>query len=70
MEIPDFDSFWREGVTMLPEPIAVKPLLADFRADPAQFPLATPSGLIELFSERIVSFSYADCPGHAAWIPS
>jgi biotin/methionine sulfoxide reductase len=70
MEIPDFDSFWREGVALLPEPIEVKPLLADFRTDPAQFPLATPSGLIELFSERIASFGYADCLGHAAWLPS
>lgn len=70
MEVPDFDTFWREGVTLLPEPVAVKPLLAAFRADPAQFPLATPSGLIELFSERIASFGYVDCPGHAAWLPS
>ncbi|MBQ0821238.1 molybdopterin guanine dinucleotide-containing S/N-oxide reductase [Microvirga sp. HBU67558] len=68
MEVPDFDAFWREGVTLLPEPVAVKPLLADFRADPAQFPLATPSGLIELYSERIASFGYVDCPGHAAWL--
>jgi biotin/methionine sulfoxide reductase len=70
MEIPDFDSFWREGVTLLPEPTKVKPLLADFRADPAGSPLATPSGLIELYSDRIASFGYADCPGHAAWLPS
>jgi len=70
MEIPDFNTFWREGVTLLPEPVAVKPLLANFRSDPARFPLATPSGLIELYSEQIASFGYADCPGHAAWLPS
>ncbi|WP_201838480.1 molybdopterin dinucleotide binding domain-containing protein [Microvirga zambiensis] len=70
MDIPDFDAFWREGVTLLPEHVAVKPLLADFRSDPVRFPLTTPSGLIELFSERIASFGYADCPGHAAWLPS
>lgn len=70
MEIPDFDSFWREGVTLLPEPEVVKPLLADFRADPDKHKLATPSGLIELFSEHIASFGYADCHGHAAWLES
>jgi biotin/methionine sulfoxide reductase len=70
MEVPDFDSFWREGVTLLPEPETVKPLLADFRADPDTHKLATPSGLIELFSERIASFGYADCPGHATWLGS
>ncbi|SEG78351.1 molybdopterin-dependent oxidoreductase [Bosea lathyri] len=70
IEIPDFDQFWRDGITLLPEPAKVKPLLADFRADPHAYPLTTPSGLIELFSERIASFGYADCPGHAAWLPS
>jgi biotin/methionine sulfoxide reductase len=70
MDIPDFDQFWRDGVTLLPEPVEIKPLLADFRDDPNAHPLATPSGLIELFSERIASFGYADCPGHAAWLPS
>ncbi len=70
LDIPDFDSFWRQGVTLLPEPETVKPLLADFRNDPQAHRLATPSGLIELFSERIAGFGYADCLGHAAWLPS
>ncbi|RYE73417.1 MAG: Asp-tRNA(Asn)/Glu-tRNA(Gln) amidotransferase GatCAB subunit C, partial [Hyphomicrobiales bacterium] len=70
LDIPDFDSFWRQGVTLLPEPEVVKPLLADFRDDPQAHRLATPSGLIELFSERIAGFGYADCLGHAAWLPS
>lgn len=66
--LPDFDTFWRDGVaevaTHPPEP-----LLSKFRADPVKHRLATPSGRIELFSERIASFGYDDCPGHPAWLP-
>jgi biotin/methionine sulfoxide reductase len=40
---------------------------ADFRADPEAAPLATPSGRIEIFSETIASFGYAECPGHPYW---
>ena len=27
------------------------------------------SGKIEIFSQRIAGFGYADCPGHPAWLP-
>mgnify|MGYP002735715457 CR=1 FL=1 len=43
-------------------------LLQDFRTDPQTHRLATPSGRIELFSQRIADFGYNDCPGHAAWL--
>ena len=43
-------------------------MLAAFRADPAGHPLKTPSGRIEIYSERIASFGYDDCPGHATWL--
>jgi biotin/methionine sulfoxide reductase len=42
-------------------------LFGAFRADPEANPLATPSGRIELFSEKVASFGYADCHGHATW---
>jgi biotin/methionine sulfoxide reductase len=45
------------------------PLLRRFRADPESAPLKTPSGRIEIFSERIDSFGYDDCPGHPVWLP-
>ena len=65
--LPDFEAFWQAGVTEVathpPEP-----LLAKFRADPVKHKLATPSGRIELYSERIASFGYDDCLGHPAWI--
>src|SRR3954454_13264899 len=43
-------------------------MFGDFRADPDQRRLATPSGRIELYSERIAGFGYDDCPPHPAWI--
>jgi biotin/methionine sulfoxide reductase len=43
-------------------------MLAAFRSDPAKHPLKTPSGKIEIYSEKIASFGYDDCPGHAAWL--
>ena len=42
-------------------------LLEQFRRDPTRYPLNTPSGKIEVYSETIASFDYADCAGHAKW---
>ncbi len=67
---PDFDRFWAEGHIEVP-PVAVGEeytQFADFRADPENEPLNTPSGKVELFSETIASFNYDDCPGHPVWI--
>ena len=40
----------------------------DFREDPINNPLKTPSGLIEIFSKTIQSFNYTECPGHPIWV--
>jgi len=67
--LPSFDEFWRMGEFRLPKSERPLVMLEGFRADPQAHPLKTPSGLIELFSERIHSFGYADCPGHPTWLP-
>ena len=41
--------------------------LKEFIGAPEKNPLDTPSGKIELFSEKIDSFNYADCAGHPKW---
>ncbi len=64
---PDFETFWREGYIADPAPSRYD-FLADFRANPVTRPLKTPSGRIEIFSERVDSFGYDDCPGHPVWI--
>lgn len=66
--LPDFDMFWQGGPIVLPAPAQSVPLLAAFAADPAANPLPTPSGLIELYSDKIASYGYDDCPPHPAWL--
>ncbi|MBE9606337.1 molybdopterin-dependent oxidoreductase [Acetobacteraceae bacterium H6797] len=66
LDLPDFEEFWAKGHVRLPPPVKLKSLFEDFRAGQ---PLATPSGKIELYSETIAGFGYADCPGHAVWLP-
>jgi biotin/methionine sulfoxide reductase len=67
VELPTFDAFWEQGFVELPPDEAPLVMLADFRADPQGHALKTPSGRIELYSETIAGFGYADCPGHPAW---
>jgi biotin/methionine sulfoxide reductase len=67
IELPDFEAFWRQGHFEVPRPAEPQVCLDDFRADPQMHPLSTPSGRIEIFSERIHSFGYEDCPGHPVW---
>ena len=66
---PDFDTFWQQGSYEFPMLRAPALYLADFRADPLAHRLATPSGKIEIHSERIASYGYEDdCPPHPRWI--
>ncbi|WP_405163834.1 molybdopterin-dependent oxidoreductase [Nocardia sp. NBC_01499] len=67
-ELPDFDTFWASEHIELPVPDPQQILGAEFRADPQRFPLGTPSGKIEIFSDTIDGFGYADCPGHPVWL--
>ena len=68
VELPNFDVFWEQGHAESPVPAKPHTVLADYREDPAARPLKTPSGKIEIFSERIAGFGYDDCPGHPVWM--
>ena len=67
-ELPPFAQWEAEGVYRLPNAPRVRDWLADFREDPVRFPLATPSGKLELYSETVAGFGYDDCPGQATWL--
>jgi biotin/methionine sulfoxide reductase len=66
--LPDFDSFWEAGDHTFEQRTTPKALMQDFRADPAANPLPTPSGRIEIRSERVAGFGLDDCPGLATWL--
>lgn len=68
VDLPSYEEWWEAGI--YEKPLNAEPFdaFAAFRADPSAAPLSTPSGRIELFSEVIDSFGYADCPGHPSWI--
>lgn len=65
--LPDFDTFWESGFVEVPPPSHPHVLFSEFRESPLTSPLNTPSGRIELFSETIASYGYADCAGHPTW---
>ncbi|MGH1414747.1 MAG: molybdopterin-dependent oxidoreductase [Pelagimonas sp.] len=71
VSIPNFDTLRSENWVRLPiKDDDEKPTyMARFRNDPIKHPLQTPSGRIEIFSERIESFGYDDCGGHPKWLP-
>lgn len=69
VDLPDWLTFLSGGVIHLADPDPERVFLAGFRADPGASPLPTPSGRIELYSERIAGFGLADCPGHATFFP-
>jgi len=66
--LPAFDAFWEQGLTDLQQPGQYNNMLQEFRQDPERNKLSTPSGRIEIYSERIASFNHADCPPHPTWM--
>lgn len=69
VSLPDFESFWLGGSIEVESTMPRKPnMLERFRQDPVAHALNTPSGKIEIFSKRIASFGYDDCPGHPTWL--
>jgi biotin/methionine sulfoxide reductase len=67
-EVPDFESFWAAGRFEVPAPTKTKCLLGEFRTDPQAHRLSTPSGKIEIYSAKVASYNYSDCPPQPTWL--
>ena len=67
LDLPTFAQFWELGHLRLPVDDR-RTMLSEFRADPDESPLSTPSGRIEIWSDTIESFGYDDCPPHPTWM--
>jgi biotin/methionine sulfoxide reductase len=67
ISFPSFEEFWKKGYFELPAPKIEKIMFNDFRKDPINFPLKTPSGKIEISSETISNFQLSDCFSHPYW---
>lgn len=66
--LPDYELLKAGAWDDLTHPLhAREQRLEQFRADPARYPLSTPSGKIEVFSKTIAGYGYADCAGHPTW---
>ncbi|PWC13969.1 molybdopterin guanine dinucleotide-containing S/N-oxide reductase [Brenneria corticis] len=66
---PSFDEFWRQGHVEIPMDDKPFVFFEDFRRDPQQHALQTPSGKIELFSSTIAGYDYPDFAPHPEWRP-
>lgn len=56
-ELPPFSEFWKTGPKQALEFPRSPVALADFRKDPEKAPLKTPSGKIEIYSERLAKIA-------------
>lgn len=65
LSAPDYDIF-RQGMVLSLPTRATDGDMRRFHHDPKAHPLNTPSGRIEIFSERVAA---AGLPGHPAWLP-
>jgi len=65
-----FEEFWKRGYLSFEKPDEVKNFihLQNFIKNPMGSPLFTPSGKIEIYSEKVASFGYDDCKGHPSWM--
>ena len=68
VELPSWDDFNKAGWFKVPTLNEEIVMMKRFVEDPVSYPLSTPSGKIEIFSETISKFDYDDCPGHPCWM--
>lgn len=70
LEMPSFEEFWARGYVLFPVDQDARRYnyLGDFRRNPIVNPLGTESGKIEIFSKKIESYKYDDCPAHPTWL--
>lgn len=66
-ELPTFEDFWEDGYLRLSGGPEIRRYLGPYRDDPEGNPLRTPSGRIEIYSEKIAGFGYAGIAGHPVW---
>ena len=66
--LPDFDTFWEQGLISLAAYDQPVTMLQAYRNDPISNTLNTASGKIEIFSDRIAGFALPDCPAHPTWM--
>ncbi|MFV0383803.1 molybdopterin-dependent oxidoreductase [Paracoccus sp. (in: a-proteobacteria)] len=65
--MPEFDQFWARGHADMPVQENYVHL-RKFRNDPEGHRLATESGRIVLYSQKLALLDYGDCKAHPAWI--
>ena len=65
--LPDWDELQAMGWYKTPKQKKATVMMREFREDPRANSLSTPSGKIEIYSDVVAGFGYADCPGHAVW---
>ena len=69
ISLPAFDDFWNGRHFSIADQIEDSEfLLEQFVSDPSAYPLGTPSGKIEIFSQKIADMNHDDCPGHPVWL--
>jgi biotin/methionine sulfoxide reductase len=64
---PAFEQFWQQGYVEIPKGEKPFVFFEQFRNNPQQHPLQTPSGKVELFSETIAGYRDPDFAPHPQW---
>ncbi|MDB6177274.1 molybdopterin-dependent oxidoreductase [Paracoccus sp. Z330] len=66
--LPDFERFRETGRFEMSDQDTTRVLFDQFVSDPEANPLATESGRLTLFNDRIAGMQLPDCPGHPCWM--